>query len=110
MGVRPATDIFQSRMVSVFADMGLDKPIPYTNNIFISSGNTFEEHLAILEETLVQLGNAGFQVNMDKSEFFSKALKSLGFVLTPEGCHLAPKHVKVILVILAPMNINNMLH
>jgi hypothetical protein len=52
MGVMPATDIFQSRMVSVFADMGPDKPVPYIDNIFISAGKTFEEHLALLEETL----------------------------------------------------------
>jgi hypothetical protein len=33
MGVMPVTDIFQSRMVSIFADMGPEKPIPYTNDI-----------------------------------------------------------------------------
>jgi hypothetical protein len=49
MVVMLATDIFQSRMVSVFADMGPDKPIPYTNDILIFAGKTFEEHLAILE-------------------------------------------------------------
>ncbi len=53
MGVMSATDIFQSRMVSVFADMRHDKPIPYINNILISVGKMFEEHLAVLEETLV---------------------------------------------------------
>jgi hypothetical protein len=47
-----ATDIFQSRMVSVFADMGPDKPIPYIKDILISAGKTFKEHIAILEETL----------------------------------------------------------
>jgi hypothetical protein len=52
IGVMLATDIFQSRMVSVFADMGPDKPIPYINNILISSRKTFKEHLAILEEIL----------------------------------------------------------
>jgi hypothetical protein len=110
MGVMPATDIFQSRMVSVFADMGPDKPVPYIKDILISAGKTFEEHLALLEETLTRLGNAGFQVNADKSEFFSKALKFLGFVLTPEGYQPTPKHVKAILAILAPTNIKDMRH
>ena len=40
MGVMPATNIFQSRMVSVFADMGPDKPVPYINDILISAGKT----------------------------------------------------------------------
>jgi hypothetical protein len=53
IGVMLATDIFQSRMVSVFADMGPDKPIPYIDNILISAGKIFKEHLAILEETLL---------------------------------------------------------
>jgi hypothetical protein len=59
-------------MVSVFADMGPDNPVPYINNILISTEKTFKEHLALLEETLTHLGNAGFQVNADKSELFSK--------------------------------------
>jgi hypothetical protein len=53
-------------MVSVFAEMGPDKPVPHINVIIISAGNTFEEHLTLLEETLTRLGNAGFQVNADK--------------------------------------------
>jgi hypothetical protein len=110
MGVMPVTNIFQSRMVSVFADMGPDKPVPYINDILISAGNTFKEHLALLEETLTHLGNTSFQVNADKSKFFSKALEFLGFVLTPEGYQPTPKHVKAILVILAPTNIKDMRH
>ncbi len=97
MGVMPATDIFQSRMVSVFVDMGLDKPVPYIDNILISAGKTFKEHLTLLEEMLTHLGNAGFQVNVNKSEFFSRALKFLCFVLNPEGYQPMPKCVKAIL-------------
>ncbi len=106
----PATNIFQSRMVSFFADMGPDKPVPYINDILISAGKTFEEHLALLKETLTHLGNAGFQVNADKSEFFSKAIKFLGFVLTPEGYQPMPKRVKEILAISAPTNIKDVRH
>ncbi len=91
MGIMLAKDIFQSRMVSVFAYMGPDKPIPYIKDILISAGKTFKEHLTIMEETLIPLGNAGFQVNADKSGFFSKALKFLGFVLTPERYQPLPK-------------------
>jgi hypothetical protein len=110
MGVMPATNIFQSRMVSVFADMGTDKPVPYINDILISAGKTFKEHLVLLEETLTCLGNASFQVNADKSEFFSKALKFLGFVLTPEGYQPTPKCIKAILAFSAPTNIKDVRH
>ena len=37
-GVMPATNIFQSRMVSFFADMGPDKPVHFIDNILISAG------------------------------------------------------------------------
>ncbi len=63
-----------------------------------------------MEETLTCSGNAGFQVNADKSEFFSKALKFLGFVLTPEGYQPTPKHVKAILAISTPTNIKDVRH
>jgi hypothetical protein len=40
-------------MVSVFANMGPNKPIPYIDNILISARKNFEEHVTILEETLI---------------------------------------------------------
>jgi hypothetical protein len=88
-------------------DMGPDKPISYIDNILNLARKMFEEHLAILEETLVRLGNAKFQVYVDRSGFLSKALKFFGFVLIPEEYPLIPKRVKAILAILASMNIKD---
>jgi hypothetical protein len=60
MEVMSATNIFQSKIVSLFADMGPDKPVPYIDDILISAGKTFKEHLTLLEETLTCLGKASF--------------------------------------------------
>jgi hypothetical protein len=65
-------------MVPVFAATGPEKQAPNIDDIIITTGKTFEEHLTILlEEALVQLGNARFQVNAKKSNFFSKVLNFL---------------------------------
>ncbi len=79
MGVMPATDIFQSRMVSIFADMGPEKPIHHINDIIHLKGATFKLHLDVLDKIFQHLGKDGMQVNADKSKFFSQALKFLGF-------------------------------
>ena len=50
IGVRPATDIFQSRMVGIFMSMEADKPNPYIDDIFHGKGDDFDSHLNILNE------------------------------------------------------------
>jgi hypothetical protein len=110
MGVMPATDIFQSRIVSIFADMGPEKPIPYIDDIIHSKGETFILHLNIMDNVFQRLGKAGMQVNADKSEFFSQALEFLGFTLTSTGYHLLKKRVKAIMRILPPKNVKDVRH
>jgi hypothetical protein len=97
MGVMPATDIFQSRTMPIFADMGPEKPIPYINYIIHSKGATFKPHLEIYDNIFQRLGKAGMQVNADKSKFFSQALKFLEFTLTPTGYHPLKKQVEAIM-------------
>ncbi len=65
IGVIPATDIFQSRMVSIFMDMGPEKPIPYIEDIIHLKGAIFKLHLDILDKIFQHLGKACMQVNAD---------------------------------------------
>ncbi len=60
-GVMPATDIFQARMVHVFADMGEQSPFPYVDNILHFKGGSFEQHLEILNEIQVYWPSADFK-------------------------------------------------
>ncbi len=110
MGVMPVTDIFQSRMVLIFADMGPEKPIPYINDIIHSKGATFKLHLDILDKIFQHLGKASMQVNADKSKFFSQGPKFLGFTLTPTGYHPLKKQVEAIMQILLPKNVKDVRH
>jgi hypothetical protein len=43
MGVKPATDIFQARMVSVFMSMPKNRPKPYIDDIFHRKGSAFDD-------------------------------------------------------------------
>ena len=49
-GVKSATDIFQARMVSIFASMQMNRPCPYLVDIFHYKRETFDECLQILNE------------------------------------------------------------
>ena len=49
-GVKPATDIFQVRMVGIFAGMQMNRPLPYLDDIFHYKGKTFSECLKILDK------------------------------------------------------------
>ena len=42
MGVMPASDLFQARMVHTFAEMGDQRPFPYIDDILHFKGATFE--------------------------------------------------------------------
>ena len=56
MGVMPASDLFQVMMVHIFADMNKQRPFPYIDDILHFKGDTFEEHLSILDEIMNRLG------------------------------------------------------
>ena len=106
MGVTPATDIFQARMVSVFASMGENRPSPYIDDILLTKGATFEEHLNLLEICLRLLMEAGMQVNAKKSNFCQKSLEFLGCELTPTGYKPLQSRVDAIMRIKPPTNIS----
>ena len=62
MGIKPATDIFQSCIVGICMLMKTEtKPNHYIGDVFHSKGKAFKEHLAILDEILFRLGEAGMQ-------------------------------------------------
>ena len=52
MGVMPALDLFQARMVHTFAGMGDQRQFPYIDDILHFKGSTFEEHIEILIQFL----------------------------------------------------------
>ena len=57
-GIKPATDIFQGRVISLFVDM--KKPLlVYLDDILVTFNSTFEDNLMILNEILKGLHKSG---------------------------------------------------
>ena len=97
MGIMPATNIFQARIVSTFQGMREKRPHPYIDDIFHSKGGNFEEHLTILDEILRRLKKDGWQVNAIKSLFASHKVEFLGFEMNRNGFNPTQKRVTAIL-------------
>ena len=84
-GIAPATDIFQSRMVALFAPMMEKKPDPYLDDILHTKGNTLAEHVSILCEILRRIREAGLKCNAKKCRFAHPKLVFMGFMLEQKG-------------------------
>ena len=108
MGVKPATDIFQSRMIQLFSSMREKKPAPYIDDIFHGKGGSFDEHLDILKEILKRLLDGGMQVNLDKSELCKQTVEFVGFQLERTGYRPTSKRVDAILRIAPPKVLKNL--
>ena len=104
-GVKSATDIFQARMVGIFASMQMNRPCPYLDDIFHYKGETFDECLQILDEVFEQLSAAGMQVNLEKSYIMTIQVELLGFILTRTGAKPTPKRIEAILKLAPPKNV-----
>ena len=85
MGVMPASDIFQARMVDLFTNMGKNRPYPHIDGILHFKGDTFDEHIEILGQILRLLALMGMQVSAEKSRFCQASLEYLGFKLNRTG-------------------------
>ena len=105
MGVKPVTDIFQSRMVRVFQQMKEHKLNPYIDDIFHGKGKDFDSHLAILDEIFQLLKEHGMQVNLDKSELCAFEVKFLSFCLKQSGFWPTKKRIEAILKLSRPHNV-----
>ena len=56
----------------------------YIDDIFIYS-KTKKEHMKHVQQVFQKLQKAGFQLDIDKCEFFVKEVKYLGLIITSEG-------------------------
>ena len=65
-GIKPATNIFQGQMASLFYNSPKHLPV-YLDDILNPTKGTFDTHLVELDNTLPQLG--GLQVNAEKSNW-----------------------------------------
>jgi hypothetical protein len=78
----------------------------YVDDILIYSDGTKDEHISQVKKVLQRLEEAGLRADIDKSEFFVKRTKYLGFILeVGEGIRMDPKKVQAIQEWAAPKSV-----
>lgn len=76
----------------------------YLDDIVVVS-DSFEQHLAILEEVFRRLRDAKVTISVDKCQFCRPQMKYLGYVVDRNGLHVDPDKVKAMLDIDRPRNV-----
>jgi len=88
-GIKPATDIFQQRMNSLYYNM--DNVDTFLDDTIVLGHSTFDDHLKDVIEVLKRLLAAGMQVNVAKCKWFQDCVTYLGFIITREGIKPQPE-------------------
>jgi hypothetical protein len=102
MGIKPAADIFQERMSTLFSD--LRQVVAYMDDLKALGFKDFEDHLNLLKEVLRRLMGAGFQVNPSKCCWFASKVNYLGFEISRNGITPQKDKIQGILNMAQPRN------
>lgn len=82
------------------------KVFTYLDDVVILT-ETFEEHLAVLEEVFRRLREANLTVSWEKCHFCRPQLKYLGYVVDGNGLHVDPDKVKAMLLLPPPKSVKD---
>ena len=102
MGIKVASDVFQSAMGRLFLDM--EEVLIYIDDILILGTGSFGEHMKTVDEVLQRLEKYGLQVNPLKSFWAQDQVEYLGFLITRDGIRPQVKKVQGILDMGRPTN------
>ena len=89
----PAT--FQNYINYVLYNALNDYCTIYLDNVFIFL-KTHTEHIKYINEIIQRFGNAGLQININKSEFYTTKTKYLGLIILTNGMTIDPKKVQAL--------------
>lgn len=87
---------FQKRIVQILQPLiKLDKVIVYIDDILIPS-SSIEDNLSILKDVLLLLKKFNFELNLSKCCFLKSSIEYLGYVLSPSGISISPRHISAV--------------
>lgn len=90
----PATQ--QRLMDALFTPEFDNKVFCYLDDVIVVS-KSFDEHISLLLKVWQKLSYAGLTINFEKSQFFRKELKYLGYIVDEEGLRADPNKINAIL-------------
>jgi hypothetical protein len=102
-GLKGAPATQQRLMDRLFGPEFSDKVFVYLDDIVVAT-STFQEHLSLLKRVFERLKSANLTINLEKSHFFRKELKYLGFVVDERGLRTDPAKVQAIVDYPTPTN------
>jgi len=88
MGIKPATDIFQQCIGTLFFYMPV--VVVYMDDTIVFGYANFGTHLIDVTEVLRRLQAAGMQVNPDKCLWFQPEVMYFGFLIIGKGIKPQP--------------------
>lgn len=95
-GYSEAPAEFQKRLVQILQPLiRKDSIIVYMDDILIPT-NTILDNLQIIKKVLLLLKQYEFQLNWGKCLFLRKSVEYLGYVLSPTGITISPRHIEAI--------------
>ena len=103
-GLTSAPATFQRLMDRVLSDLLWSKVMVYLDDIIIYS-ETWQEHLATLDEVLRRLRAAGLKASPSKCEFGKTSIQYLGHIVNREGILPDRDNVKAIMDCKPPRNL-----
>ena len=93
MGLANAPATYQRLMENVLGDLHLTICMVFLDDIIVF-GNSFEEHLARLEQVLVRLGDNGLKLNPKKCSFCQERVKYVGHIVSEQGIETDPEKIE----------------
>lgn len=79
------------------------KVMHYIDDILICA-QTIQEMIKLIEEVAKRLSKANLSINLEKSRFFAREVKYLGYVLSNKGLQADPERIKTMVEYPAPKN------
>lgn len=87
---------FQKRLIRILQPLlREDKVLVYIDDILIPS-KSIEENLITLREVLLLLKHHDLQLNFKKCYFLRKSIEYLGYMLSPMGISISPRHTEAV--------------
>ena len=102
-GLARATATFQKAIDSILSHLKWKGVVCYIDDVLIG-GETFDEHLKLLDQVLAAVSNAGFTISPKKCELALTSIKFLGYIISHNGIEPDPSKVDAIQNFKEPKN------